>query len=67
VAAIPDRRRHHRGDEREALYDVIWAMIVVIAMPVANAKAKAIATNIFFMEIPRFPKASVSERHQPGH
>jgi hypothetical protein len=42
-------------------------MIVVIAMPVANAKAKAIATNIFFMQIPRSPKISVSKRHQAGH
>jgi hypothetical protein len=39
--------------EREApFYDVICAMIVVIAMPVTNAKAKAIATKIFFIQTP---------------
>jgi hypothetical protein len=36
-------------------YDVICAMIVVIAMPVANAKARAIATKMIFTEIP-FPQ-----------
>jgi hypothetical protein len=33
-------------------YDVICAMIVVIAMPVANAKARAMATKMIFTEIP---------------
>jgi len=35
---------------------VIWAMIVVIAISVANAKAEAIATKIFFHPKPLFPK-----------
>ena len=33
----------------KSLYDAICAMIVVTAMPVANAKARAIPTKIFFM------------------
>jgi hypothetical protein len=33
----------------KSFYDAICAMIVVTAMPVANAKARAIPTKIFFM------------------
>jgi hypothetical protein len=42
-----------------SIYDAICAMIVVIAMPVANAKASAIPTNIFFTELPPFRKAPI--------
>jgi hypothetical protein len=42
----------------------ICAIIVVTAILVANAKAMAISTNIFSMEIPPFSKTSSSKgRH----
>jgi hypothetical protein len=42
-------------------------MIVTAAMPVVRAKARAIATNIFVMEIPRAPEQSLSKRHHVEH
>jgi hypothetical protein len=45
-----------KNDSRELgleFHDAICAMTVVIAMPVANAKARAIPTKIFFMIVLR--------------
>ena len=41
--------QHQLKNVKNVFYDAICAMIVVTAIPVANAKARAIPTKIFFM------------------